>query len=111
MRRDQMWGFEAGKRAPDVADLLVLAQRLDVSVAILTDGLEAPVRQVGTAQVLDLVTRQRGIKPDALAASLGLPGWYASEITLYLQSVGAIISAPNGWQPANKQMPSAVEKR
>jgi transcriptional regulator with XRE-family HTH domain len=104
MRRDQIWAFESGRRALDLPDLLVLAQRLGVSVGVLTEGLEAPVRRVGTAQVLDLITRQPVIKDDGLAASLGLPRWYVSEIILYLQSLGAIRPTRTGWQPVPKNV-------
>jgi transcriptional regulator with XRE-family HTH domain len=100
MRRAQISKIERGDRAPNLTDLLVLAHRLDVSTAQLTDGLQAPVRQVGTAQVLDLITRQPGITADALATSLGLPFSYAFEIALYLQSTGAIASERAAWHPA-----------
>jgi transcriptional regulator with XRE-family HTH domain len=104
MRRDQIWASESGKRALDLPDLLVLAQRLGVSVGVLTEGLEAPVRRVGTAQVLGLIARQPEIKDADIAVSLGLPRWYVSEISLYLQSLGAIRPARKGWQPAPKSV-------
>ncbi len=97
--RDQIWGLEAGKRAADVPDLLVLADRLSVSAAELIAGLEAPLRRVGTAQVLDQVIRQPGISAEDLATSLGLPYSYAFEIAVYLQATGAIISHRRGWHP------------
>jgi transcriptional regulator with XRE-family HTH domain len=96
--RDRISGLECGKRAPDLPALLVLANRLGVSVATLTDGLEAPVRKVGTAQVLDLVAREPASKADALAASLALPWWYVNDIIVYLQSIGAIVREGGGWR-------------
>jgi transcriptional regulator with XRE-family HTH domain len=99
MRHGQISKIERGGRAPNLTDLLVLAHRLDISTGQLTDGLQAPVRQVGTAQVLDLIATQPGIKADALATSLGLPFSYAFEIALYLQSTGAIVSRRTGWHP------------
>jgi transcriptional regulator with XRE-family HTH domain len=99
MRRAQISRIECGDRAPNLSDLLVIAHRLGVSAGELTDGLQAPVRRVGTAQVLDLITRRPGISADALATSLGLPSSYAFEIALYLQSTGAIVSRRTGWQP------------
>jgi transcriptional regulator with XRE-family HTH domain len=98
MRREYVSGLERGARAPDLVALLVLAHRLDVRVGDLIDGLPAPVRRVGTAQVLDLVNRQSGISTDALADSLGLPFWYACEIVLYLQSTGAVAPTRTGWE-------------
>jgi transcriptional regulator with XRE-family HTH domain len=110
MRCAQISRIECGDRAPNLSDLLVLARRLGVSVGELTDGLQAPVRGVGTAQVLDLISRQPGITADALAASLGLPSSYAFEIALYLQSTGAIVSQRTGWHPAaQKRRAEAVE--
>jgi hypothetical protein len=85
---------------PDLITLLVLADRLTVSVAELTNDLPVPLRRVGTAQVLDMITLQPGISTDALAASLELPFWYAAEIVLYLESTGAIVPTRSGWQPA-----------
>ncbi len=100
MARYQISALERGVRAPDLPALLVLEQRLGVSTGELTEGLEAPVRRVGTAQVRDLIARQPGISDDALAASLGLPFWYAVEIALYLQSTGEIAHERTGWRPA-----------
>ncbi len=97
--REQIWGLEAGKRAAEVPELLVLADRLGVSAVELIAGLEAPLRRVGTAQVLDQVIRQPGINAEELANSLGLPYSYAFEIATYLQVTGAIISHRRGWHP------------
>jgi transcriptional regulator with XRE-family HTH domain len=97
--REQIWGLEAGKRAVDVPDLLVLADRLSVPAGELIAGLEAPLRRVGTAQVLEQVGRQPGITPEELASSLGLPYSYAFEIAVYLQATGAIVSNGRGWHP------------
>jgi hypothetical protein len=91
MRRDHVSALERGARAPDLINLLVLAHRLDVAVVELIDGLPVPVRRVGSAQVLALI-----ISTDAIAASLGMPFWYVSEIVLYLQSVGALAPARTG---------------
>lgn len=99
MRRSQVSALECGTGTLDLPGLLVVAERLGVSAGMLIEGLQAPVRRVGTAQVLDLVTRQPGATPEVLAASLGLPYSYAYEIALYLQSVGAIASERTGWQP------------
>jgi transcriptional regulator with XRE-family HTH domain len=101
MGRARLRDMETGKRAPGLLELLVLADRLDVSAAVLTDGLEAPVRRTGTAEVFDLVTRQPGIEPEVIASSLRLPVWYADEIVYYLRSVGAIVRASGGWQSAD----------
>jgi transcriptional regulator with XRE-family HTH domain len=100
MRRAQISAVERAVRAPDLPDLLVLAERLGVSAGELTNGLTAPVRRAGTAQALELITRRPGISADALAQSLALPSSYAFEIALYLQSTGAIVSQRTGWQPA-----------
>jgi transcriptional regulator with XRE-family HTH domain len=110
MRRAQVSEIERGLRRPDLPDLLVLADRLGVAAEALIDGLQAPVRRVGTAQVLDLITRQPGITADTLATSLGLPSSYAFEIALDLQSTGAIASRRTGWHPV-VETPAAVEKR
>jgi transcriptional regulator with XRE-family HTH domain len=99
MRHDQISAFERGARAPDLPALLVLGGGLGVSAGELIDGLVAPVRRVGTAQVLDLITRQPLISTDAIAVSLGLPFAYAAEIALYLRSTGAIAPQRTGWQP------------
>ncbi len=100
MRRDQISALERGASAPDLPALLVLGARLGVSAGELIEGLQAPVRRVGTRQVLDLVTRRHGVSADGIAASLGLPFSYAAEITLYLQSTGQIAAQRTGWQPA-----------
>lgn len=110
MRREHVSVLERGVRAPDLIALLVLAHRLDVSAGKLIEGLDAPVRRVGTAQVLDLINREPGISTEALAGSLGLPYWYASEIALYLQSTSAIAPARKGWLSAEKQPPSVGER-
>jgi transcriptional regulator with XRE-family HTH domain len=107
MRLAQISKIERGNKAPNLSDLLVLAHRLGVSAGEFTDGLQAPVRRVGTAEVLDLITRQPGITADALAASLALPSSY---IALYLQSTGAIVSRRTGWHPVAETR-RAVEKR
>jgi transcriptional regulator with XRE-family HTH domain len=99
MRHDQISAFERGVRAPDLPALLVLGRGLGVSAGELIDGLAAPVRRVGTAQVLDLITRQPPISTDAIAASLRLPFAYTAEIALYLRSAGAIAPQRTGWQP------------
>ncbi len=96
LRRKQMWAFESGRRAPDILDLLTLADRLRVPAAGLIDGLKAPVRRVATMQVLDAITQHPGIKQDALTTLLELPHWYVGELTLYLQSIGAI-GLGGGW--------------
>jgi transcriptional regulator with XRE-family HTH domain len=97
MRHDQVSAFERGVRAPDLPALLVLGGGLGVSAGELIDGLVAPVRRVGTAQVLELITRQPPISTDAIAASLGLPFAYTAEIALYLRSTGAIAPQRTGW--------------
>jgi len=56
--RDHVWGLESGKRAPELPELLVLADRLGVPAGELIEGLQAPVRRAGTAQVLDQIMRQ-----------------------------------------------------
>ena len=99
IRSAQISKIERGERAPNLSDLLVLAHRLGVSVGELTDGLPAPVRRVGTAQVLDQVIRQPEITAKELATSLKLPYSYALEIAVYLQATGAIISHRMGWHP------------
>ncbi len=101
MGRARVWEMESGKRAPDLLELLMLADRLDVSPAVLTDGLEAPVRRAGTAQVLDVITREPGIKHEAISRALGFPGWYTDEIVFYLRSIGGIVRASSGWQTAD----------
>jgi hypothetical protein len=88
----------------------IIAHRLGVSARELIDGLQAPVCRVGTAQVLDLITRRPGITADTLATSLGLPSSYSFEIALYLQSTGAIASRRTGWHPV-VETPAAVEIR
>jgi transcriptional regulator with XRE-family HTH domain len=109
LRRSQVWEIESGRRAPDMPALLVLADRLDVPAASLIEGLDPPVRRVGTAQVLDLITQEPGIKQDALIALSGLPDWYVVELTLYLQSVGAIVMVSRGWRIAD--LPSVGSPR
>jgi transcriptional regulator with XRE-family HTH domain len=96
---ERISGLEAGKRAADVPELLVIADRLGVSAVELIAGLEAPLRRVGTAQVLDKVICQPGITAKELATSLKMPYSYAFEITIYLQATGAIISHRTGWHP------------
>jgi hypothetical protein len=88
--------LESGHGAPDLPTLLVLAERLGVSVGELTDGSQAPVRRAG---VRDLVTRQPGIAADEL---------YAFEIALYLQSTGEIVSTHTGWHPVT-ETPGSTE--
>jgi transcriptional regulator with XRE-family HTH domain len=100
VRKGRIGVLESGLGAPDLPTLLVLAERLSVSVGELTDGLQAPVRCDGTRRVRDLVTRQPGIAADELAASLKLPYSYAFETALYLQSTGEIVSTPTGWHLA-----------
>jgi transcriptional regulator with XRE-family HTH domain len=97
--RGRIWTLESGDSAPDLPLLLVLADRLGVSVAELTAGLQAPVRRIGTAQVRDLITREPGINAEDLAASLGLPYLYALEIVLYLHATGVVVSRRTGWHP------------
>ena len=98
MRRDRIWAFEPGKRPPDLLALLVLAERLEVSVAELTNGLQAPIRRAGTLHVLDRISQQPEIKHYELAAALGLPEWYVAEIRHYLESIGAVARAPDFWR-------------
>ncbi len=100
MRLDQISRFERGLRPPNILDLLILEQRLGVTGGELIRDLQAPVRRVGTAQVLDLIRRQPGITAEALATSLELPSSYAFEIALYLLSTGEIVSKHSGWHPA-----------
>ena len=99
MRHDQVSALERGARAPELPALLVLGRGLGVSAGELIESLAAPVRRVGTAQVLDLITRQPSISTDAIAASLGLPFAYTAEIALYLRSTGAIAPQRTGRQP------------
>jgi transcriptional regulator with XRE-family HTH domain len=99
MRRHRVPKFETGERAPDLLALLVLANRLEIPVAALTDGLEAPVRRAGTGQVRDLIACQPGLNSSAVASALGLPDWYAQELLFYLRSIGAIVLRQQGWQP------------
>lgn len=65
----------------------------------LIRGVDAPVRPVGTARVLNLAICDPGIGTDALSTSLGLPSSYAFEIALCLQSVGTISSSGAGRHP------------
>ncbi|MCW3018878.1 MAG: hypothetical protein JWN10_1186 [Solirubrobacterales bacterium] len=108
MRLDQVSAYERGARVPDLIALLVLGETLGASTRELTEGLAAPLRRAGTAQLLELVTRQPGLSTDAAAASLGLPFWYASTLALYLQSTGAIVLERTGWQPAEQQTPGGA---
>jgi transcriptional regulator with XRE-family HTH domain len=104
MRRNQISALERGASAPDLPALLVLGERLGVSAGELIEGLQAPVRRVGTAQVLELITKSPGITTESIAASLGLPYHYAAEIALYLQSARLIAPAEQrGWRPAAQQ--------
>ena len=103
MNRAQVWEIESGKRTSYLPALLLLADRLNVSVAKLMDGVEAPVRRNGTAQVLNAITRNPGIKQSALPILLGLPDRYVTELTLHLQSVGAIALGLGGWQATSKR--------
>jgi transcriptional regulator with XRE-family HTH domain len=100
MRRDQMWKIESGKHAPNLLALLRLGYALRVPAAELIDGLEAPVRRVGTARVRDAITHRPGIQQDELAVLLGLPARYVMELTLYLKAVGAIHLGLGGWRAA-----------
>ncbi len=102
MRRDHVSALERGVRVPDLIAQLRLANRLEVPIERLVDGLVAPVRRLGTAQVLDLVAQQPRLSTDALAATLKLPFWYVSEIVLYLQSTGEITPARTGWLPTGR---------
>jgi transcriptional regulator with XRE-family HTH domain len=102
MRPDHVSALER-VRIPDLFALLALADRLDVPVRRLVDGLDASVRRVGTAQVIALIGQEPGISTDGLAGSLGFPFWYASEIARYLQATGAIAPTRTGWVSADKQ--------
>jgi transcriptional regulator with XRE-family HTH domain len=102
MRRRQMWELESGRAMPDVLGLLTLAAGLGVPAGQLVEGLEAPVRRVGAAKVLDAITRHPGIKQDELTVLLRLPDWYVTELTLYLKAVGAIALGLGGWQAIAK---------
>jgi transcriptional regulator with XRE-family HTH domain len=102
MHRAQMWEIESGRRSPAVPALLLLADRLNVPVNRLLDGTEAPIRRHGTAQVLNAITHNPGIKQSALPVLLGLPDRYVTELTLHLQSVGAIALGLGGWRPTSK---------
>jgi DNA-binding transcriptional regulator YiaG len=100
MSRGQISAIERGTKAADVPALLVFGDRLGVSVAQLTAGLPAPVRRGGTQQVLDLVRQGPGLSTDALAARLGMPFSYVSEIAVYLQSTEVLVSEYTGWRPS-----------
>jgi transcriptional regulator with XRE-family HTH domain len=106
LRRALMGEIESGRRSPDVPALLTLADRLNVPAAELLAGVQAPVRRVGTAKVLDLITQHPGIKHDSLVTLSRLPDWYGAEITVYLQSVGAIGRAQRGWELASGETSS-----
>jgi transcriptional regulator with XRE-family HTH domain len=106
MGRDEISCYERGARVPSMLAVLMLEARLDASRGSLTEGLAAPTRRVGIARMLELVTREPGLSMNAATASLELPQWYTSQLALYLQSIGAIISGPTGWVPADKQRPS-----
>jgi transcriptional regulator with XRE-family HTH domain len=110
-RFDRISAYERGVRAPDLIALLLMGETLGVSAGDLTDGLVAPLRRTGTAQLLELVSRQSGLSTDAAATSLGVPFWYASTLARYLQSTGAIVSAPTGWQPVDQQTPSRATRQ
>jgi transcriptional regulator with XRE-family HTH domain len=104
MRPYEISEYERGARAPGVPALLVLADRLRVPAADTVTGLPAPVRREGTALVLDLIARQPGVSTKEIAVSLGLPFFYALEITLYLNSTRAIAPLQSGWR-ATAQLP------
>jgi transcriptional regulator with XRE-family HTH domain len=103
MRRRQMWEIESGRAVPDVPGLLTLADGIGVPAARLVENLEAPVRRVGTAKVLDAITQQPGITQDALTVFLRLPDWYVTELTLYLKAVGAIDLGLGGWRAVTER--------
>jgi DNA-binding Xre family transcriptional regulator len=69
-RIDRISAYERGVRAPDLIALLLLGDPLGVSAGDLTEGLVAPLRRTGTAQLLALVTRQPGPSTEAGATSL-----------------------------------------
>jgi transcriptional regulator with XRE-family HTH domain len=101
MRSSHISALERGASAPDLPALLVLGERLGVSAVELIEGLQAPLRRVGTGQVLELITTSPGITTDGIATSLGLPYPYGAEIALYLQSARLIAPAEQrGWRPA-----------
>jgi transcriptional regulator with XRE-family HTH domain len=106
MSRDEISCYERGARVPSMLAVLMLESRLGASRGSLTEGLAAPTRRAGTAQMLELVTRAPGLSMNAATASLELPLWYTSQLALYLQSIGAISSGPAGWVPADKQRQS-----
>jgi hypothetical protein len=103
-----LWGAQStrGVRVPSLLAVLMLETRLGASRGSLIANPPAPVRAAGTAQMLELVIREPGISMNAATASLGLTPGHTSQLALYLQSIGAIISGPAGWLPADKKRPS-----
>jgi len=101
MRHDQVSALERGLRSPDLIALLILGHSLDVSIDQLTTDLPAPMRRAGTAQLLDLITRQPGATMNQIEGSMGLPPWYIHRLAVQLQATGAIVPGA-GWRPVRK---------
>jgi len=101
MPHDQISALERGLRSPDLIALLIIGHTLGVSIDQLTTGLPAPMRRAGTAQLLDLITRQPGATMSQIEASTGLPPWYIHRLAVHLQATGAIVSG-TGWRLARR---------
>jgi transcriptional regulator with XRE-family HTH domain len=82
MQRAQISAIECGKGTLDPPRILVVAQRLGASAGALIDGLETPIRRVGTARCPTWSPGSPGIIADALAGSLELPSSYAAPVSL-----------------------------
>jgi DNA-binding IclR family transcriptional regulator len=83
---------------PSLEVLLLLGDALSTSVAELTDGLRAPARAAGRAEILGLVAQQPGITTRAIVTRSGLPSPYVFEIIRYLASLGELDRHITGWQ-------------
>ena len=80
--------LERGHSAPSLPTLLMLRDALGVSIGVLTDGLQAPSRRAGRAQVLALLNARPDTGIQALAESIGVPVWYARQLVRYLEATG-----------------------
>jgi transcriptional regulator with XRE-family HTH domain len=82
--------FERAHTLPSFEILLLLRDAVGVSIDVLTDGVPAPTRAAGRAQLMELIARNPESQSRALATLSELPNEYVFQGIRYLESYGQI---------------------
>ena len=103
LRHDEISALERGRRTPNLIVLSLLADALGTSVASLTEGLRAPLRQAATSRVLSHF--QDSHSTASFRASVpGLPASYVGEVTRRLVATGQIVRGESSWEVVSPGM-------